>query len=248
MRRWQRIFAAVAASSLTIGGVVKAASVPLVDVTIEASTSLNGTYSSSLSGLTSGETIYLKVIGQMAPVGSSDNSKTITSLSSTKDGISSLDFNLNATGGSFSNINLATTSTSPAATVDWTTGSGASAGTISGDVITGIRPIISSSVDSATIASPGDVLWFGRLVLGSASSTTISASWTIGGSGGAKINGGSGIFITNASETGANPYVGYNSATLTEVVGPAPSIIESILVLASGLGLAGVVGRRRLAI
>src|SRR5258706_28876 len=84
-----------AAPALSIRSLANASA--LVNLQILGSTSQSGPYGSSLSGLTSGETIFVEVVGAMAPVGTANTTGgTITSLDPTKDGISSLKFDLTA--------------------------------------------------------------------------------------------------------------------------------------------------------
>jgi len=169
MRNWKNIFAAVVAGSLVFTAGAQAAF--LVDVSILGSTTNGSGYSSSLSGLTSGETVYLEVVGQLAPVNTVNGSKTITSLSNTKDGITSLNFGLALTGGgTFSNIGLATAATTPATkgtlstggSVSWT-GTGSQPGTIGSNAVTSIVPNTGGGADTGTVPSASDVLWFGQL-------------------------------------------------------------------------------------
>jgi hypothetical protein len=222
MRNWKNPLLIAAASTLMLSAAANAS--PFVDLTIEASTTQGGTYSTSLSGLTGSEPIYVEVVGQLAPTGTVNGTHTITSLNASTDGIASLNFGLSGTGGiTFNTSALATPSTVPPTTgtntvgggaIDWTTGTGSLAGTVSGSTVTSIRPIISGT--DALTTSATDVLWVGKLTLPSSfTGSTVSGSWTSGGSGGFKYNGGTSGLITNGTETGANPYVGYTPLTLT---------------------------------
>src|SRR5579859_5327965 len=108
----KKLVVAVIAGLATAGGVANAD--PLVDLQILGSkTGAAGSYTSSLSGLSASQTVFVEVLGQLAPIGTANplHSKTITSISSTAnvDGINGVAFNLiDGDSATFSNIALGT--------------------------------------------------------------------------------------------------------------------------------------------
>jgi hypothetical protein len=251
MRNWKKILLGMAASTLMIGAAANAA--PLVNLSILGSTSQTGSYSSSLSNLTNGETIWVEVVGQLAPVGTVDGTHTITSLNTATDGISALSFGLTGTAGtvfdtaalasSMSQVPTTGTNTTGGAAINWASGSGSSAGTIANNQVTGIRPTISGT-DAGTVVT-SDVIWEGSLTIENGT-TTVTGAWG-STTGGFKYNGGTSAIISTSTEGGSTPYVGYSTLTLNEAESspvPAPSVLGGFAAVLAIMGVFGAARRR----
>ncbi len=204
---------------------------PLVNIQILASASPNGPFTSSLV-VSPSETLYYEVVGQIAPVGTTNGSYTITSLTSA-DGINSLSFNLlNPASGtlpiSFASSTLATPSTNPAAAFSWaylssSNGIPQSVGNGTNNQLTGVRPVHWPGVFSAALAP--DPILLGSFTVGSsvAPGGTSQITGSYGGTpGGFKINNGANtIFITSTTENSGSPLMGFSPLTLTLAALPA---------------------------
>ena len=251
MRNWKKILLGMAASTLMIGAAANAA--PLVNLSILGSTSQTGSYSSSLSNLTNGETIWVEVVGQLAPVGTVDGTHTITSLNTATDGITSLSFSLTGTPGTVFDSSALANSTSAVPTtglntsighsaIDWSSANG-NAGTINSASVTNIRPSINGT-DAGTVVT-SDVIWEGSLTIENGT-TTVTGAWG-STTGGFKYNGGTSGLISGTTEGSANPNVGYSALTLNEAESspvPAPSVLGGFAAVLAIMGVFGAARRR----
>jgi endonuclease/exonuclease/phosphatase family metal-dependent hydrolase len=197
---------------------------PLVNIQILASASPSGPFTSSLV-VSPSETLYYEVVGQLAPIGTTNGSYTITSLTAA-DGINSLSFNLldpatDTLPISFVTSTLATPSTNPPAASSWDNftsnpGTPTSVGGASLNELSDVRPAHAPSVYTGALAP--DVILLGSVQV--ASSLPPGASSQITGSFGGtngliKINNGAAVIITSTTESSDSPIVGFAPLTLT---------------------------------
>lgn len=242
---WTKFLIGAALAAALPGGAAMAA--PLVNLSILGSTTNGGSYTGSLS-VTAGETIYYEVVGQMSPVGTTNSfaSKTITSLTPSTDGISSLSYILQDAGANPIQISF---NSDAALGNGFQSGTGAKAGTLASlgggtnNELTTIRPIEPNGtyvgVSAANTPAP-IVIETGSFVVDAVggSGSQVAVSW--GGTGsGFKINGGSVVAPSNTTEgavgsPSADPYFGYTALTLTSVPEPTSMALLGI----SGLALA----------
>ena len=225
---FNRTVVLAALAALGLGGLAKAS--PLVTLSVlGSSTGTAGSYTSSLTGIAPGTTLYYEVVAQFAAANTS-NTNTAKKPNGSTDSINSLPtFTLADNGGLFLSSNLPST---------WSGGSGASAG--NNGTPAGVVSSWSGSAASVTairvIASPGNfvsadsqvVLLTGQFTT-AAGTTGITAS-TDGTtySGSIKL-AASPQAITTASETSTDHLVGYaglsvsGAAAIVSLVGTAPS-------------------------
>ena len=154
-----------------------------------ASTSKNGPYTSSLSGLSASTPVYFEVTDVMAPVGATNSTAgagTITS-ETAADGLNKMEYTMTATSGApFVSAALATPSTAPAANVDFTQGTGHKAySTLTATTLTDGLPAAAATpntFDGAVSGGPADVAEYGQLTFNSNASisTAYAASGVIG--------------------------------------------------------------------
>jgi hypothetical protein len=208
---------------------------PLYNISILASTSQNGPYTSSLE-VQPGQTYYYEVVGQVAPIGTVNGPRTITSQSAA-DGANSLSVNILANGSNpiqigFNSSALALTSTIPSSVADWNGAPGFSAGTIADNgggmhnAINLARPIHAAGVVSGGL-SP-DVILFGSFTVDSAPLGPGLLSLVTPSFGGVastfKYNSAANTaFVSSSTENGATPYLGFAPLTLTTANVPEPS-------------------------
>lgn len=234
MQKRKTVLSAVLASTLFVCAAAQAD--PLVKLQILGSKTQGSGYVSNLSGVHPGDTVYVEIVGQMAPVGTSNSNKgTITALTSGTDGIGALYMDLTASNSAtFSSIALATALTSPAAVGDWTGGFSPSPGVASSGTVTGVHP--QAGLGHWNAATSPDVIWIGQLTVGSVSSV-VSGAWHSGGTGTFRINGGSSGSITNTSETSSDHFV---SISPLNIAVPEPASLGVL-----GLGCLALLRRSR---
>jgi hypothetical protein len=231
---------AVAVGFTLLSSSVKAS--PYITLSVLGSTD-GQNFSNNLS-ITPDETLYFEIVGAIAPVGTTNSNtvKSITSQSSSTDGLGSTKFNLNDSNAtaisvaSYSNLALQS---------GLAAGSGPSTGTVSGSNLTAIRPIGANGVFAfGTAASPFTVLT-GQISLGSNlvanTPVTLDGAWYSGGAGSLKLNSGANTaLLSNTSEVASgDPYEAYAPLTLTYNT-PEPASLGLL-----GLGALALMRRRR---
>jgi hypothetical protein len=204
---------------------------PLVHITILGSTNPSGPFSPNVQ-VSPGQSVYYQVLEQLAPVGTANGSKTITSLTAHPatlppptgyDGAGSLSFNLLESGGFGGSFATAALATNPTTGDDWTKGPGASPGTASGSSIGSVRPIQGNGIFAGAVTA--EAILTGSFAVASNASAgangSIGGAWTSGGSGSFQINsnpadgtGGSKVFITGGDPNG---YVSFNPLALNVI-------------------------------
>ena len=205
---------------------------PLINLSIQGSIDGGNTFSSTLN-VSAGQSIAIQVLGQLAPVGTSNSHANTTSIVSGTDGINSLAFNLiDSAGGAFNVASLTLGS-------GWNGGSGFGVGTVSGNTLSDVRPIQAPGVFAG--ATSPSVLLTGTFTVGSfsgSSTETLGGAWATTGttSGAFKIDSGSSKVITTTTEASTDPYVGYSPLTLNNTAAaPEPASLAMLGVSAAGL-------------
>src|SRR5258706_5477435 len=234
----------------------------LVNVSVLSSTDGGATYSNSLTNLKAGQTIQYEVIAQIAPIGTTNGAKSIvtrtdhpSATTADYDGVNSLGFNLSAapfcnfaTGGLFTD--------SGANGADFTKITGANGGTLSATSISNVfAGLASGYYEGANVAA---VVYTGAFTVDSSvasgSTGTISAAYSGGGAGfGINSNPSTGVKTLankiSISGSDTNGYLGFSSLSLSTQAEvspvPAPSAAFGSMFVVGGLGLGGVIRRRR---
>lgn len=245
MRSLRKAVAACATAVLLSGAAAKGAA--LVNLQILGSTDGGSTYSSSLT-VNPGQTIAFEVVGQIAPLGTSNTrspATTITSLVPGTDGINSLAFNLNDSDSGTFNTGLALGS-------GWNGGSGFGVGSVNGNTLTDVRPIQAPGVFVGATAS--SIILTGTFTAGTlASPETLGGSWATTGttSGSFKVNGGaSSKIVSTTTEGSTDPFIGFSALTLTTGEAspvPSPAVVPASILLAGMFGLLRLKRRQQLA-
>jgi hypothetical protein len=246
MKMSKKLLAAVAAAALLPCGIASAA--PFIDVQILASSDGGNTFTSTLQAQ-AGQTYQFEVVGQLAPVGTTNTNgtgRTITSEVAGTDGIGSLSFNLANSAGDPVQINFNTA----ALQGTFTAGTGAAPGTLQNSTtgqptagqnneIAGSRPVNGNGVLTNINGQPG-VIESGTFTVESGSGATTVGGSFAGVNGGFKINDGSNVFYSSTTEAGTDPFFGYAPLTVTTSSVPEPASMAVF-----GLGAAGLLMRRR---
>jgi hypothetical protein len=235
---------AAATAALLFTGTAHAAT--LFNTQILASSTQNGTYTTSLV-VTPGQTVYYEVVGQLAPVGTSNTKGTINTITSA-DGANSLSYTLT---DSTSNPVQISFNSDAALQSGFTGGSGANAGTASGNSLTLVRPIQAPGVQAGgltqTLIETGTFLVSAAAPAGSTGVVTGSYA---GKATGLKINAGANSVLLVNSDSASDPVLGFAPLTLTTAADvsavPAPGLLGSSALTAGTIGLVGLVRRRRL--
>ena len=215
-------------------------SAPLIQISILASATPNGTYTSSLQ-VQAGETVYYEVLAQLAPVGTSNTQGSVTRTIKTKtahpgigtilyDGINSLSFNLADRASNPVQVNFAkdALATNPSTGDSWAAAIDASTGAAHGGqllgVIAGQRPGGFAGAAGAEAVLTGSFTVAANAPFGKTS--TIAGAWG-GIDCGLGINsnpatgmGSTKIFATAATENGPSPLLGFAPLTLTTASAP----------------------------
>jgi hypothetical protein len=226
---------------------------PFVNVTIEGydqtlgQTSAN--YASSLSGVSSGDTIVYEVIEEISQTVVSNTNHTpsymlVEPQTSGTDGINTTQFGLSDSSG------LITSLTAGTLVNGWNGLTGYSGGTVSGTEVTGIKGAqAGGTYVGATAASQ---VLTGSFVAGSAASDTFGLLAGSDGGGGFKVDTTAGdgkpVNATAAVESGSDPYYGYTALNLSETQAspvPAPGTFAGFVALLAGMGLVGLIKRGR---
>jgi hypothetical protein len=230
--------AIAAVAALVSSGSVMAA--PLLNLTVEASTTSNGTFSSTLaSAPAAGSTLYFELVAQFAATGTT-NTNTSHSPNGTTDSISSLpDFTLASSGSTFDSTSLQN---------NFSTGNGAVAG-ITGGSSLDIRAIEQGFTE---LADSSLVIVSGTFTVGSAftgisgsTDTTVNTNNIPDGatSGAIKVSG-SLVAISATTEASSDPLLHYNPLVVEEASAvPAPSILSGVMML-TGIGALSLIRRR----
>jgi hypothetical protein len=192
--------------------------------------------------VTAGETIYYEVEVELASVGTVDGIHTITSKVNGKDGVNSL--SLNITGGS----SIPVTFTTPTVASSWSSiSAGLAAGTPSTDGLSGIRVGQAPGVFAG--ANSESIVLSGSLTTGSSLAHNLTSLITMdfdGATSGFRYNDGTTAFMTEASESGANPYAGYTGLILMTAGASVPEPTTAVMLGISTIIGAGYVAARRL--
>jgi hypothetical protein len=201
-----------------------------------------------------GDVVEYRLLADLAPVGTTNGTNTITSLANS--GIQSLSLAIVQAPSDKAQVDFnAFPAAAQAFRNGWGAGTGASVGALSlrtpggWNDVRGIRPILAPGVFSAV--DPEVILLGGTFTVVDVKlpipidplERGLALLWpTWGtGSGALRINGAGQIFITPDNQAGADPLVAFRPLVLTAIPEPAT-------VLLSGVGLAGVLGmilRRR---
>jgi len=200
-----------------------------------------------------GDVIEYRVLADMAPVGATNGTNTITAASTpANSGFNALSLAIAQDAAAPIQVDFRAPLSDPnnlsSFRNGWADGVGASAGTPTpraagsqNDNMMGIRPIHAAGVftgfEPAEVVLSGSTFAVVTAPLGG--STVLSPTWGTA-SGSLRINGTTNVFITTTGQAGADPLVGFSGLTLQAV--PEPSTIALI-----GIGLIGLVAvaRRR---
>jgi hypothetical protein len=233
----------IAAAAAALPGLVKAA--PLVNLQIMGSSDQGKTYSSTMQ-VVAGQTYDFEVIGQLAPVGTTNGSTTITQEVAGSDGIGSLSFNLIDSGANGLQISFG----SDAAVVGtFAAGTGARPGTLAStnggtnNELSANRPVNPNGTFNAINGSPLVVETGSFTANSGANGASSSLIGTFAGAlSGIKINGGASKPITSGTESGADPMESIAPLDLTTA---GSSVPEPASMAVFGVGMLGLLARRR---
>jgi hypothetical protein len=235
-RKSVKCFLAAAAALAAASSMAHATA--LVNLQILGST--DGThFSSSLSGVTPGQTISFEVLGEIdqSPDTNSNHPWTLVQPQvSGTDGISSLNYNLSLsdTGATFKS-----SSTGP----DFTNTLGSSGGTAAGNNLTAVNdsPATPGAFYGGTAT---DMLLSGTFTAGSASTDTMTYSFNSGAFKANTTAGQKGITASPTTETGTDPYIVAAPLAVSEA-SPVP---EPASLAVFAVGAMGLLIRRRQAV
>jgi hypothetical protein len=247
-RRWisklSRAFCPAIVGTLVLAAWASVEAAPLANITMEGRKA--GTTDPWVTTLqvNPGDVIEYRLVGDMAAVGTTNGSNTITSLANS--GLNSLSLKITQATGD--GIQVDFNDPIPAAQAlrnNWGDGTGASPGALAPrtpgglDDIAAIRPIHTPGQYSAV--DPEVILQGSTFTVSSLSGGTATGSVTPmwgTASGAMRINGAGQIFITASGQAGADPLVGFTPLALAAI--PEPSTIALV-----GMGLVGLVALAR---
>jgi len=245
-------FAAASIIAASFGAVGSASAQPLVSVFIQGNTNGGSNYTSSLAVLP-GQTVFYEVLEQIAAPGSSNSNgyngppAIVLGTQTSADGVNSMSLNLTDTAGA--------TLAQPALASSWQSGTGFTAGTASGNTVSGVFGI--QSPGTFVGGTSPSVILTGSFTAGSAKSDTLAASfdYTINDFAGFEVTetGSPSQLLLSASDQTENlasatanddlpfdPEIGFTPLTLTASSTPEPA--SGAL---AGLAAIGLLLRRR---
>ena len=203
---------------------------PFVNVQVLGSLTSGSGYVSSVN-VTTGQTVFYEVVGQIA-TGTPNNANknyTLAQPQTASDGINSIGFDLN-------NADATATLNSDTLTNGFNAGNGSSNGVTSGQSVSAIFAALSPG-SVAGASAPIQILT-GSLKAGSAKSDLFTGIFD--GSAGIDVNAtkvSSGITTdatpfspSSTTETGANPYISFTPLTITQTPEPASLALVFIAV------------------
>ncbi len=233
-----RKFFVLAAAALVAGLSPGTASAgPFIYLDVLASTSQNGTYTDNLQ-VQANTTYYYEVEAVAAATdGSVSNSNGHSPLTSVQ-GAAQLSFNVNDTSAS----PIPVTFNTGTLVNGFQNGPPASVGTPIGTG-TGISAVTASQNPGSEVLGQ---VFTGTFTTGSEPNTPgltsdVSLSWGQF-SGTIQVNDARAFVVSVAVETGSDPYVGFNSLTLTTAPAVVSAVPEPASVVMMGLGFVGVAG------
>jgi len=242
---------AAGAMSLLPTGSVEAS--PLFNMKLLArneTTNGGGSYDPSIS-VSPGDVVSYRLVGNMSPVGTSNANAgvgTITALTAGPDGGNNFKVDIFEAAGSQIQVAFAANN---ALVNGWEAGPLPSSGVVTGNSLTGIRPVRPASNFAGVPAGAGNesIILTGTFTvasLGDSSPTLVKVRWSTNGGGGVHINGtGASKTLsqgTEVSNTFADPETGYTPLSLTDAGGTTPEPGSLSLLGFAGLGL---LARRR---
>jgi len=246
------------AASAAVCTATLAHAAPLVNVQVLGSTTNGSNYSSTLTGVTPGETVYYEVVGQIAAPGTSNENgyegppPFVVGTQTSVDGINSISLDLADSSGA--------ALPAPSLTSPFMQGTGASTGAVTGSTVNGIFAI--QQPGNFTGGTSPVQFMTGSFTAGTATSDTLAASFdsVINKYAGFQyndLNSGqtalAAVPDTENRQTATadgnlpfDPFVGFTPLTITEgsPVVPAPRVIPALGALVCGLGIFGFVRRR----
>jgi flagellar hook-associated protein 2 len=214
-----------------LGYATVASAAPFLDLQVLGSLTQNGTYTASLTGLSSGETVYYEVTEVLAGPGTinATASPALTLAAGGQvaptNGLSTLGFNVANSDATVTGITSAVNTAANWGGIV----TGVTAGTDSGGTVS--AAFVGQPSGTYLGATTSSILLTGSFVTGSAASDSVAASWSTSQNAGGldvattlKASQKLSLANSNASSTAANPYVGDTPLLLSELVSSSPII------------------------